>query len=384
LMVTDGIGAERRREMEAAYANTLKRGQLEERLSGLCILWADENRRCRYAAAERLINEADFLEGPHANHAQRLTALWLKGMTDHCAGRQARACERLSRLLREYTEHSGRHFLRQLGYDLEAAGATILGMSEFLRGNLVEAFSASDRAIAKARTLSSTVSIGAVLRWRAMMMYYFDEDGLEIDRLKREILPTAALFYADKRPEGTALAVRGLWLARDGDCAQGAEMVRQGLKACIEDSYLTIQSFVRAEIALQLLRHGATEQIDEFLAPLEDKEAEDGWATPEVLRIQGEIAERRGDLALAEAHYREALDLAERQEALTWRLRAAISLADLWQAQHRALDAAAMLAPIRAQFRSVLDWPLLRRADDRLSVYRAASGVSQAADEHSL
>jgi len=372
LMVTDGMGAERRREMEAAYANALEQGRLDERVSGLSILWADENRHCRYAAAERLIAEAVFLEAPDANHAQRLTTLWMKGMTDHCAGRQARACEHLSRLLGEYTEDAGRQFLRQLGYDLEAAAATILGMSEFLRGNLDKAFSANDRALTKARTLSSTVSLGAVLRWRAMMMYYFDEDGLEIDRLRREILPTAALFYADNRPEGTALAVRGLWLARDGDCAQGAEMVRQGLGASIEDRYLTIQSFVRAEIALQLLRHGAGEQVDEFLAPLEDSDEEEGWSTPEVLRIRGEIAERRGDLVLAEARYREAVALAERQDALTWRLRAAVSLAGLWLSQGRAEDAAAMLAPIRENFPSGADWPLLRRAADCLTACRAA------------
>jgi predicted ATPase/DNA-binding winged helix-turn-helix (wHTH) protein len=370
LMVTDGIRAERRREMETVYANALEQGQLDEKVSGLCILWADENRRCRYAAAGRLIDEADFLEAPDASHAHRLTALWLKGMTDHCAGRQARACEHLTRLLAQYTEDAGRQFLRQQGYDLEAAGATILGMSEFLRGNLVKAFSASDRAVAKARTLSSPISLGAVMRWRAMMMYYFDEDGLEIDRLKREILPAAALFYADNRPEGTALAVHGLWLARDGDCSQGAEMVRKGLKATIEDSYLTIQSFVQAEIALQLLRHGAEEQIDEFLTPLEDSDKEEGWSTPEVLRIRGEIAERRGNLGLADVHYREALVLAERQDALTWRLRAAISLADLWQSQGRTEDAAALLEPIRGQFPSGVDWPLLRRAAGRLELYR--------------
>jgi hypothetical protein len=172
------------------------------------------------------------------------------------------------------------------------------------------------------------------------------------------------------KPEGTALSLYGLWLARDGDSVKGAQMVRQGLRACVEAGYLPNQSLVRAEIALQLLRHGAGEQIDEFLAPLENNDEEDGWATPEVLRIRGEIAERRGDPALAEIRYREALDLSARQGAQTWRLRAAVSLADLWLGQGRASDAAALLAPIRAQFPSGADWPLLRRADDCLAACR--------------
>jgi predicted ATPase len=67
--------------------------------------------------------------------------------------------------------------------------------------------------------------------------------------------------------------------------------------------------------------------------------------------------------------------LAERQDALTWRLRAAISLADLWLARGRAEDAAAMLAPIHGQFRSGADWPLLRRAADCLEQSRRAQAV---------
>jgi predicted ATPase len=374
LMVTDGIGAERRRDLEAAYANALKHGRQDERLSGLAWIWADQDRRGHYAAAERLIDEADFLAAPDASHAHRLTAAWMRGMTNHHAGHQARACEHLTWLLSEYTEAVGRQFLRQFGYDLEAAGATLLGMSEFLRGNVDKAFSANDRALAKARTLNSSVTLNAVRRWRAMMMYFFDEDGLEVDRLTREILPTGAFGEAD-RPNGTALAVHGLWLARNGDCAQGAEMVRRGVKASIKADYLEIQSLFRAELALQLFRHGAGEEIDGFVAPPGDDDKEDGWSTPEVLRIRGEIAERRGDLVLAEARYREAMALAERQDALTWRLRAAISLADLWLARGRAGDAAALLAPIHGQFRSGENWPLLRRATDRLEQSRRAQAV---------
>jgi hypothetical protein len=370
LMVTDGIGAEKRHELEAAYANAREHGLLDERLSALALIWADQQRRCRYAAAQRLIDEADFLEAPDARRAHRLTALWMRGMTDHSAGRQASACEHLTRLLSEYTDAFGRQFVREFGYDIEAAGATILGMSEFLRGKLDKAFSANDRAIAKARTLSSPVSLGAVLRWRAMMMYYVDEDGLEVDRLTREFLPTGGVRYANDSPEGTAFAVHGLWLARKGDCARGATMVRHALRGFVETDYLPLQSFVRAEIALQLLRHGAEGQIDEFLAPLEADDEEDGWATPEVLRIRGEIAERRGDASLAEARYQEAITLAERQDALTWRLRAAVSLAELWRGRGRAEDAAALLAPIRGQLPSSGEWPLLRRADGCLTACR--------------
>ena len=367
LMVTDGISDRQRRELEIAYAHALRQGQLDEQVSGLFVFWGDHHRRCQYAAADKLIEEATFLESPDATHAHRLMALWMRGMTDHCAGRQARACEHLNRLLGDYREDAGRHFLRQFGYDLEAAAETILGMSEFLRGNLEKAFAASDRSIAKARTLSSPVSLRAALRWRATMMYFVDEEGLEVEHLTRDIIPEEAFDYSDSRPEGTTQAVHGLWLARNGDCARGAELCRQGLKACREANYLTIQSLVRAEIALQLLRHGAGDQIDEFLAPLDLEAEEDDWSTPEVLRIRGEIAERRGDLELAEVRYRGALALAEQQDALTWRLRAAVSLANLRQAQGHGVEAAAVLAPVFGQVRADISWPLMERATAALA-----------------
>jgi hypothetical protein len=249
----------------------------------------------------------------------------------------------------------------------------MLGLSELLRGNPDKAFSSNDRAIAKAGTLSSPVSLNAALRHRAVMIYFFDKDSIELDRLTRDILPSEAIGDVGG-PDGAALAIRGLWLARNGDWVQGAEMARQGVNAGMKTHYTAMQSLVRAEMALQLLRHGAEERIGEFLRPLEEGLEEDGWATPEVLRIRGEIAERRGDLVLAEAHYHQALALAERQHALTWRLRSAISLADLWRTQGRAEDAAALLAPIRGQFRSDADWPLLNRAADCLSACRAANG----------
>ena len=372
LIYTDGIAPERRPDYEAAYASTLNQGRLDERLSGLLVLWADLHRGGRYAAAERLIDEADFLKAPDASPAHRLTAIWLRGVTDHRQGRHTGACEHLSRLLREYTDASGRLFLRLIGYDLEVAAANMLAWSELLRGNPDKAFAASTRAIAKGRMLSSPVSLKAALRYRAHLIYYFDEDSIEVDRLTREILPSDAIDDLDG-PDGAALAFRGLWLARNGDGVQGAEMVRRGVNAGVKTHFTAVQSLLRAEMAMQLLRHGARELIDEFVAPLENNDEEDGWATPEVLRIRGEIAVRRGDLVLGEARFREAMTLAERQDALTWRLRAATSLADLWLSQDRAEDAAALLAPIRAQFLFDADWPLLRQADDCMSACRAAS-----------
>jgi len=58
---------------------------------------------------------------------------------------------------------------------------------------------------------------------------------------------------------------------------------------------------------------------------------EEHWCRAELLRIKGELFRLDGSAAAAEDHYRQALEWARRQNALSWQLRAATSLAGLKQ-----------------------------------------------------
>jgi predicted ATPase len=103
---------------------------------------------------------------------------------------------------------------------------------------------------------------------------------------------------------------------------------------------------------------------------------EESWISPEVLRITGVIAELSGDLVTAEAKYLAALELAERQNALAWRIRAATSLASLWLDQGRAAEAHATLAPVYEQFGPGRLGPGRRRAAECLETCRRALSVA--------
>jgi predicted ATPase len=73
---------------------------------------------------------------------------------------------------------------------------------------------------------------------------------------------------------------------------------------------------------------------------------------PEALRIKGGLflLQDRGVIAAAEDHFRQALDLARQQGALSWELRAATSLARLWRDQARSQEAHELLAPVYDRF----------------------------------
>ncbi len=77
-----------------------------------------------------------------------------------------------------------------------------------------------------------------------------------------------------------------------------------------------------------------------------------GWLAPELLRIKGELLLLQGTAGITEAmeDFRQALDEARRQEALSWELRAATSLARSLSHQGRTADAFACLRPIYDRF----------------------------------
>jgi hypothetical protein len=77
----------------------------------------------------------------------------------------------------------------------------------------------------------------------------------------------------------------------------------------------------------------------------------------ELLRLRGEIALRGAahDEATAEAAFREAIETARGQQARALELRAATSLARLWQRQGKRTEARALLAPIYAWFSEGFD-----------------------------
>jgi predicted ATPase len=76
------------------------------------------------------------------------------------------------------------------------------------------------------------------------------------------------------------------------------------------------------------------------------------WCMPEVLRIKGSILAKRDPpaLAAAEDHFDRSLDWARRQQALSWELQTAISLAELWRTQHHACEARELLGSVYARF----------------------------------
>ena len=88
------------------------------------------------------------------------------------------------------------------------------------------------------------------------------------------------------------------------------------------------------------------------------------WWEAEINRIAGEIAleSPEQDAAKAQAYFERALAVAREQQAKSWELRAAMSLARLWRDQGKPQQARELLAPVYGWFTEGFDTLDLKEA----------------------
>jgi predicted ATPase len=82
--------------------------------------------------------------------------------------------------------------------------------------------------------------------------------------------------------------------------------------------------------------------------------------------VAGQIAIECANPDKAEAHFERALAVARQQQAKSWELRAAMSMARLWRDQAKRDEARDLLAPIYGWFTEGFDTRDLKEAKARL------------------
>jgi predicted ATPase len=91
------------------------------------------------------------------------------------------------------------------------------------------------------------------------------------------------------------------------------------------------------------------------------------WWDAEMYRLRGNLLLLQSNDSLAEADYQQAINLARDKAALSLEMRAAISLARLWQGQGRVMEAYELLSAVYNQFTEGFDTPDLKDAQALLA-----------------
>jgi len=154
---------------------------------------------------------------------------------------------------------------------------------------------------------------------------------------------------------GVGRVLRGWALAAQGRSRDGISELRAGLAACFAAGARIDHPYFLALLADACGRDGQAEEglraLDEALALVRDSRR--FFYEAELHRLRGALLLQAGApdaRQQAEVCYREALELARRQNARSLELRAATSLSRLWRDQARVADARGLLAETLGQF----------------------------------
>jgi tetratricopeptide (TPR) repeat protein len=145
---------------------------------------------------------------------------------------------------------------------------------------------------------------------------------------------------------------RGWCLAALGRADQGIPLVIAGAAGSQELGFIVFRPWVLTLLGDAYRMAGQGQDALEHVAEARRlaEEREERWCQAETVRLTGDVVVAMGDHAGAEASYREAIAIAQQQNAKLWELRAATSLARLWRDQGKSAQARELLAPVYGWF----------------------------------
>jgi predicted ATPase len=158
-----------------------------------------------------------------------------------------------------------------------------------------------------------------------------------------------ALFW-----KATGMIARGGLFARTGKAADAVQTITSGITA---RRHTGATAGMPSILSILARAYGELGQFDDAWRCIGEamtimRACGETWSEAEVVRIAGEIAleSPQRDASKAEAYFERALAVARQQQAKSWELRAAMSLARLWRDQGKVQQARELLAPVYGWF----------------------------------
>ena len=298
------------------------------------------------------------------NRSQRVVAHFTLGNVLWSCGELARAFRHLERAWALYPLQfdPALRTLQDLGGIVQIQSA----LAVWALGYVDQALARSAEALRHARQHAQPFSLAWVLSGTAVLHQYRGEAHATQERADEvERLATEQGF---PYWHASATLLRGWACSVRGHGATGVTLMQQGLEA-----YRTTGALIHMPYFLALLAEGYaySGQVQDGLYCM--AEALTAMATTGVRVHEADLYRRHGELLMApqapaprtagaESRFRQALTFARRQQAKSYELRAATSLAHLWQQQGKRSEARELLAPVYGWFTEGFDTADLKDA----------------------
>ena len=337
----------------------------EYQLRALWGLWLFHTTNSRHRVALDLAQRLCTLAERWPDPNDRLIGERAMGISQHYLGDQSKARRHIERVLADYVIADARPHLIRFQIDLRVMARVFFARVLWLQGFPDEAMRAAERSVEDARAANHAISLCYALFLGACPIALSVGDLVAAEHYVSMLLDNstrfALTFWAAR-----GRSYQGALVIKRGDVDTGLPLLRAGF-----DELGEARSAVFGLIELLMPEAlGRAGQIAEGLAAIEEainhsENTEERWMIAEMLRIKGELLLLQGGptaAAAAEDHFRQALDWAARQGALSWELRAAMSLAGLLRDQGRSADALALLQPVYDRFTEGFDTADLKTA----------------------
>jgi predicted ATPase len=342
------VGAAGTRALELAESL----GDAEYQLRSLWGLWSFRINCGQQRVALNLAQRFHALALKRSEPDDRVTGDRMIGTSQFYLGDLPGARRHLERVLAHYVAPAQKWQIVRFEVDQGAAARAYLARIMWLQGLPDQAMRTAESSVADARATDHAISLGLALALAACPIALFMGDLAKAEHYA-EMLLDHSTRHALARWRAFGLCHEGMLAIHRGDLGTGLRLLRAGFDE--PGGGVAVPRFFSFVMAEALGRAG---QIADGLAAIEEaivhsERTEERWATAEMLRVKGELFLMQGApeaAATAEDLFRQALDLARRQGALSWELRTAISLARLLSDQGRSADATALLEPVYDRF----------------------------------
>jgi tetratricopeptide (TPR) repeat protein len=275
------------------------------------------------------------------------------------------AAKSLEQVIGRYNREDHRASIQSVNLDPGVNAMAHFGWTLCMLGFLDRASDSSEQAVMMARKLNQPFSLAQALRYSSIVCILTGQ-WKNFEEIRAEVEETVAKNRLGQYEPYLIHMNAVASIAKNQHALALSELQRA------RSSYQTSQAtlFFPMVLSLQASVCGRIGRPEDGLKKLSeaivftDKHSM-RYMDAELHRLRGELLLMRSDshdAAEAEASFHESLDVARRQKAKSWELRAATSLARLWHDQGKAAEARDLLAPVYGWFTEGFDTADLKDA----------------------
>jgi predicted ATPase len=282
----------------------------------------------------------------------RMVGHRLMGTSLLCTGDVAEGRAHYDQAIRLYNPAEHRQLATRFGQDVGVAILSYRSWALWLLGYPDAALADADQALSDARGIGQAASLMYVLG-HAPFTHLHCGNYAAANAQSDEVVPLAnekgTLFW-----KAFGMMNQGCVLTLIGKAADAVQMVTAGITAFRSTGATVWGPLYLSYLARAYAELGQFDEawrcIGEAMTAIET--TKERWCEADIHRIAGEIAllAPEPDAAKAEAYFERALAVAREQQARSWELRAAMSMARLWRDQGKRDDARDLVAPVYGWF----------------------------------